>query len=45
MLTWAGRGIAVANAHAEVLACADAVVGHHDADGVAEELATLLARA
>jgi Cof subfamily protein (haloacid dehalogenase superfamily) len=45
MLTWAGRGIAVANAHADVLACADAVVGHHDADGVAEELATLLARA
>ncbi|WP_020016075.1 HAD family hydrolase [Promicromonospora sukumoe] len=44
MLTWAGRGIAVANAHADVLACADAVVGHHDADGVAEELATLLAR-
>lgn len=43
MLTWAGRGIAVANAHADVLACADAVVGHHDADGVAEELATALA--
>ncbi|WP_275004481.1 HAD family hydrolase [Promicromonospora iranensis] len=42
MLTWAGRGIAVANAHSEVLACADAVVGHHDADGVAEELATAL---
>ncbi|MFI8524461.1 HAD family hydrolase [Promicromonospora sukumoe] len=44
MLTWAGRGIAVANAHTDVLACADAVVGHHDADGVAEELATLLTR-
>lgn len=42
MLTWAGRGIAVANSHAEVLASADAIVGHHDADGVAEELATLL---
>ncbi|MFC8801296.1 HAD family hydrolase [Promicromonospora sp. NPDC057138] len=42
MLTWAGRGIAVANAHADVLAGADAVVGHHDADGVAEELATVL---
>jgi Cof subfamily protein (haloacid dehalogenase superfamily) len=42
MLTWAGRGIAVANAHSEVLACADAVVGHHDADGVAEELAAVL---
>ena len=42
MLTWAGRGIAVANAHRDVLACADAVVGHHDADGVAEELASAL---
>lgn len=45
MLTWAGRGIAVANAHADVLACADAVVGHHDEDGVALELATLVAGA
>lgn len=44
MLRWAGRGIAVGNAHADVLACADAVVGHHDADGVAEELAGVLAR-
>lgn len=43
MLRWAGRGIAVANAHGDVLACADAVVGHHDADGVAEELAAALA--
>lgn len=42
MLTWAGRGIAVANAHRDVLASADAVVGHHDADGVAEELASAL---
>lgn len=42
MLTWAGRGIAVANAHRDVLARADAVVGHHDADGVAEELASAL---
>ena len=45
MLTWAGRGVAVANAHGDVLACADAVVGHHDADGVAEELATALSGA
>ncbi|MFD2797405.1 HAD family hydrolase [Promicromonospora vindobonensis] len=45
MLTWAGRGIAVANAHRDVLASADAVVGHHDADGVAEELAKALAEA
>jgi len=45
MLTWAGRGIAVANAHRDVLAGADAVVGHHDADGVAEELAAVLDRA
>lgn len=42
MLTWAGRGLAVANAHASVLACADGVVGHHDEDGVAAALAGML---
>ncbi|MGQ2912240.1 HAD family hydrolase [Aeromicrobium sp.] len=38
MLAWAGRGIAVANAHPEVLAAADEVVGHHDDDAVASVL-------
>ncbi|AEG43401.1 HAD family hydrolase [Isoptericola variabilis] len=38
MLRWAGRGIAVANAHPDVLACADAIVGSHDEDGVAAAL-------
>jgi HAD superfamily hydrolase (TIGR01484 family) len=45
MLRWAGRGIAVANAHPDVLACADAVVGSHDDDGVAAALEKALARA
>jgi Cof subfamily protein (haloacid dehalogenase superfamily) len=35
MLTWAGRGIAVANAHPDVLAIADEVTGSNDDDGVA----------
>jgi Cof subfamily protein (haloacid dehalogenase superfamily) len=35
MLAWAGRGIAVANAHAEVLAVADEVTASNDEDGVA----------
>jgi Cof subfamily protein (haloacid dehalogenase superfamily) len=39
MLAWAGLGIAVANAHPEVLAAADEVVGSNDDDGVAETLA------
>jgi hydroxymethylpyrimidine pyrophosphatase-like HAD family hydrolase len=38
MLRWAGRGFAVADAHPDVLACADAVVGPHDDDGVATAL-------
>ncbi|WP_402461995.1 HAD family hydrolase [Isoptericola aurantiacus] len=38
MLRWAGRGLAVANAHPDVLACADEVVGGHDDDGVAAAL-------
>lgn len=42
MLTWAGRGLAVANAHPMVLAAADAVVGANDDDGVAAELERLL---
>jgi hypothetical protein len=35
MLRWSGSGIAVANAHPEVLAAADAVTRSNDADGVA----------
>jgi hydroxymethylpyrimidine pyrophosphatase-like HAD family hydrolase len=38
MLRWAGRGLAVANAHPDVLTAADAVVGSHDEDGVAAAL-------
>lgn len=38
MLAWAGRGIAVANAHPDVLAAADEVAGHHDDDAVASVL-------
>ena len=36
MLTWAGRGVAVANAHREVLAAADEVTASNDDDGVAQ---------
>jgi Cof subfamily protein (haloacid dehalogenase superfamily) len=42
MLRWAGRGHAVANAHPDVLAAADHVVGHHAADGVAAAIEALL---
>jgi Cof subfamily protein (haloacid dehalogenase superfamily) len=35
MLTWAGRGIAVANAHPDVAAFADEVTASNDEDGVA----------
>jgi len=35
MLAWAGRGIAVANAHDEVLTVADEVTASNDEDGVA----------
>ncbi|MBL0885416.1 HAD-IIB family hydrolase [Myceligenerans indicum] len=43
MLSWAGRGVAVANAHKDVLAGADDVVGSNDDDGVATALEKLLA--
>lgn len=36
MITWAGRGAAVANAAQAVRTAAPQVVAHHDADGVAE---------
>ncbi|MFD6179353.1 MULTISPECIES: HAD family hydrolase [unclassified Isoptericola] len=42
MLRWAGRGHAVANAHPDVLACADAVVPGNDDDGVAAALEAVL---
>jgi len=35
MLAWAGRGVAVANAHPEALAAADEVTASNDEDGVA----------
>jgi Cof subfamily protein (haloacid dehalogenase superfamily) len=38
MLAWAGTGVAVANAHPEVLAAADEVTGSNDDDGVADYL-------
>ena len=38
MLTWAGLGIAVANAHPEVLEVADEVTASNDEDGVAQVL-------
>jgi Cof subfamily protein (haloacid dehalogenase superfamily) len=41
MIAWAGHGVAVANAHPEVLAAADEVTGTNDADGVAEVLERL----
>jgi Cof subfamily protein (haloacid dehalogenase superfamily) len=44
MLRWAGRGIAVANAHEDVLAGADDIVASNDEDGVATALEKLLAQ-
>lgn len=38
MLTWAGLGVAVANAHPSVLAAADEVTASNDDDGVAQVL-------
>jgi Cof subfamily protein (haloacid dehalogenase superfamily) len=43
MLAWAGRGIAVANAHPEVLAAADEVTAANDDAGVAQVLERALA--
>lgn len=43
MLRWAGRGIAVANAHSDVLAAADSITGSNNEDGVAAALESLLA--
>ncbi|MGD0273213.1 MAG: Cof-type HAD-IIB family hydrolase [Gaiellaceae bacterium] len=44
MLEWAGRGIAVANAHPEVLAACDEVTASNDEDGVALVLERMLPR-
>ncbi len=43
MLAWAGRGVAVANAHPDALAVADEVTASNDLDGVAAALERLLA--
>ena len=42
MVTWAGLGAAVANAHEELLAAAPRVVAHHDEDGVGEFIESFL---
>jgi Cof subfamily protein (haloacid dehalogenase superfamily) len=42
MLTFAGRGVAVANAHPEVIAAADEVTTSNDEDGVARTIERLL---
>lgn len=42
MLSWAGHGVAVANAHPELLAVADEVTDRNDDDGVAGYLTRLL---
>jgi hydroxymethylpyrimidine pyrophosphatase-like HAD family hydrolase len=44
MLGWAGHGVAVANAHPDVLAMADEVTASNDDDGVARIVERLLAR-
>lgn len=43
MLTWAGRGIAVGNAHPDVLGVADEVAGTNEDDGVAAVIEEILA--
>jgi len=42
LLTWAGRAVAVANAHPSVKAVADEVIGSNEDDGVAVYLESLL---
>jgi hydroxymethylpyrimidine pyrophosphatase-like HAD family hydrolase len=41
MLEWAGHSVAVANAHAEVIAIADEVTASNDQGGVAQVLERL----
>jgi hydroxymethylpyrimidine pyrophosphatase-like HAD family hydrolase len=45
MLSWAGRAVAVANAHSDVLANADVVTARNDDDGVAAYLEAALQEA
>jgi hydroxymethylpyrimidine pyrophosphatase-like HAD family hydrolase len=45
MLAWAGRSVAVANAHPEVLDAASEVTGSNDDDGVAQVVERLVADA
>lgn len=42
MIRWAGVGVAMANASDAVKAVADRIAGHHDRDGLAEVLESLL---
>ena len=42
MLSFAGRGVAVSNAHPEVLAAADDVTASNEDDGVARVIEALL---
>ena len=44
MLTWAGTGVAVANASPAALAVADFITKRHDEDGVAWALEKLLGK-
>jgi hydroxymethylpyrimidine pyrophosphatase-like HAD family hydrolase len=44
MLRWAGQGVAVANAHPDALAAADAITASNMDDGVAQYLDALLAQ-
>jgi hydroxymethylpyrimidine pyrophosphatase-like HAD family hydrolase len=38
MLTWAGHGVAMGNAHPDVVAVASEIAPHHGDDGVAAVL-------
>ena len=44
MLLWAGHGVAMANAHPDVLAAADEVTAPNSDDGVATGAGTLVAQ-
>ena len=44
MLTWAGSGVAVANAIDEAAGAADLMIGHHDDDAVAVHIESILGR-
>jgi hydroxymethylpyrimidine pyrophosphatase-like HAD family hydrolase len=44
MIRAAGLGLAMGNARPEVQAVADAVVGHHDASGIADVATAVLSR-